>query len=93
MTDPFSIVTLLCYSGQGSNEHFRLFDSELSEHIPVVNCSIADTRIVGRLCCGNRRGLLMPNTTTDQELQHVRNSLPDKVILILDCETSVQRMI
>ncbi len=28
---------------------------------------------------GNRHGLLVPNTTTDQELQHIRNSLPDSV--------------
>lgn len=27
----------------------------------------------------NRRGLLVPTTTTDQELQHLRNSLPDEV--------------
>lgn len=28
---------------------------------------------------GNRHGLLVPNATTDQELQHIRNSLPDSV--------------
>ena len=28
---------------------------------------------------GNRHGLLVPHTTTDQELQHLRNSLPDSV--------------
>jgi len=36
-------------------------------------------------CCnllilsGNKHGLLVPNTATDQELQHIRNSLPDEV--------------
>src|SRR4051812_44128862 len=30
---------------------------------------------------GNRNGLLVPNTTTDQELQHLRNSLPEAVAL------------
>lgn len=28
---------------------------------------------------GNRHGLLVPNSTTDTELQHLRNSLPDTV--------------
>lgn len=28
---------------------------------------------------GNRHGLLVPSTTTDQELQQIRNSLPDAV--------------
>lgn len=27
----------------------------------------------------NRKGLLVPTTTTDQELQHLRNTLPDEV--------------
>ena len=31
------------------------------------------------LCPGNRHGLLVPNSTTDQELQHIRDSLPDTV--------------
>jgi translation initiation factor 6 len=31
------------------------------------------------MCAGNRHGLLVPATTTDQELQHLRNSLPDAV--------------
>lgn len=31
------------------------------------------------MCVGNRHGLLVPNSTTDQELQHIRNSLPDSV--------------
>jgi len=31
------------------------------------------------LLSGNKNGLLVPNTTTDQELQHIRNSLPDSV--------------
>lgn len=27
----------------------------------------------------NRKGLLVPTSTTDQELQHLRNSIPDSV--------------
>ncbi|KAJ3121781.1 Eukaryotic translation initiation factor 6 [Nowakowskiella sp. JEL0407] len=56
-----------------------VFESELGDVIPVVHTSIGGTRIIGRLCVGNRHGLLLPNSTTDQELQHLRNSLPDSV--------------
>merc|ERR1739848_87419 len=31
------------------------------------------------MCTGNKNGLLLPNNLTDQELQLVRNSLPDEV--------------
>ena len=30
---------------------------------------------------GNRNGLLLPNTTTDQEMMQIRNSLPDEVVV------------
>ncbi len=33
----------------------------------------------GNISKGNKRGLLLPNTTTDQELLHIRNSLPDEI--------------
>ena len=58
-----------------------MFESELSGVIPVVHASIAGTRIIGRLTVGNRHGLLVPSTTTDQELQHLRNSLPESVAI------------
>ena len=31
------------------------------------------------IICRNRKGLLVPTSTTDQELQHLRNSIPDEV--------------
>lgn len=63
----------------GSENFYSIFEGELSETIPVVHTSIAGCRIIGRMCVGNRHGLIVPNTTTDQELQHIRNSLPDSV--------------
>ncbi|KAL4332699.1 hypothetical protein GQ457_07G018780 [Hibiscus cannabinus] len=65
----------------GSENFYSAFESELVDVIPVVKTSIAGTRIIGRLCAGNKNGLLVPHTTTDQELQHLRNSLPDQVVV------------
>jgi translation initiation factor 6 len=65
----------------GSENFYSVFESELSDVMPIVHTSIAGTRIIGRLTVGNRNGLLVPNTTTDQELQHLRNSLPDSVAI------------
>merc|ERR1712025_1088242 len=66
--------------GVGASENFySVFEGELSDQIPVFHASIANTAIVGTLSVGNRHGLLVPNNTTDQELQHIRNSLPDSV--------------
>lgn len=58
---------------------FSVFEAELSETIPVIHTSINGCRIIGRLTVGNKNGLLVPNATSDVELQHIRNSLPDNV--------------
>jgi len=63
----------------GTANFYSLFESELAETIPVVHASIAGCRIIGRMTVGNKNGLLVPSTTTDQELQTIRNSLPDTV--------------
>lgn len=74
------LTNAYCLVGIGSSENFYSFvEAELTDVIPVIHCSIAGTRIVGRVTVGNRHGLLVPNATTDQELQHIRNSLPDSV--------------
>ncbi|XP_021911239.1 eukaryotic translation initiation factor 6-2-like [Carica papaya] len=50
----------------GSENFYSAFEAELADVIPVVKTSIGDTRIIGRLCAGNKNGLLVPHTTTDQ---------------------------
>lgn len=71
-----------CLVGVGGSENFySVFEAELGDTVPIVHTSIAGTRIIGRLVVGNRHGLLLPSTTTDQEMQHLRNSLPDSVAI------------
>jgi translation initiation factor 6 len=65
----------------GSQNFYSAFEAQLADHIPVVHCSIASTKIIGRLCVGNKNGLILPNTVTDLEMQHLRNSLPDSVVV------------
>ncbi|KAL4234896.1 eukaryotic translation initiation factor 6 [Mactra antiquata] len=74
------LTNTYCLTAIGGSENFySVFEGELGEAIPVVHCSLAGCRIIGRMCVGNRHGLLVPISTTDQELQHIRNSLPDSV--------------
>jgi len=65
----------------GSENFYSTFESELADVIPVVKASIAGTRVIGRMCVGNKNGLLLPSATTDQELLHLRNCLPDSVVV------------
>jgi translation initiation factor 6 len=65
----------------GSQNFYSVFEADLADHIPVVQTSIAGTRIIGRMCAGNKNGLIVPTSTTDQELLHLRNSLPEGVLI------------
>lgn len=44
-----------------------------------MHASVAGCRIIGRLSVGNKNGLIVPSSTTDVELQHIRNALPDEI--------------
>ncbi|BEI84081.1 hypothetical protein CcaverHIS002_0406850 [Cutaneotrichosporon cavernicola] len=71
-----------CLTALASSSNFySVFEAELADVVPIIHTTIAGTRIVGRLTAGNRHGLLVPSTTTDQELQHLRNSLPPSVAI------------
>lgn len=77
-----NLTNAYCLTAVGGSENFySAFESELADHIPVIHASIAGCRFVGRVTVGNSKGLLVPSTTTDQELQHLRNALPDGVVV------------
>eukprot|EP01084_Bolivina_argentea_P041033 75717_1 len=76
LTNAYALVSI-----GGSEDFYSVFESELGEHIPVVHTSINGCHFVGRVTVGNKRGLLVPSTTADQELQHLRNSLPDSIVI------------
>lgn len=79
LADPHSSYCLTALAS--STNFYSVFEAELADVIPIIHTTIGGTRIVGRLTAGNRHGLLVPSTTTDQELQHLRNSLPPQVAI------------
>jgi len=80
----FALLTnAYCLLGmKACQNHFTVLEDELSEKIPVVHTSIAGCRTVGRMCVGNRNGLLLPTICTNLEMKHIRSSLPDEVSII-----------
>lgn len=76
LTNAYCIVAL-----GGAENFYSVFEAELADHIPVIKTSVSGTRLVGRVTVGNKNGLLLPNTCSDQELMHIRNSLPDEIVV------------
>ena len=44
-----------------------------------MKTSLAGCRVIGRMCVGNKKGLLVPEATTDLELEHLQRELPYSV--------------
>ena len=64
------LTNTYCLVGVGASANFySTIEGELAEQIPVIYCSVAGVKIVGRVTTGNRHGLLVPDSTTDGELQ------------------------
>lgn len=77
-----NLTNSYCLTAFGGSENFySVFENELPHEFPIIKASIAGTRLIGRMTIGNKNGLLLPNSITDQEAGHIRNSLPDSVIL------------
>ena len=74
LTNKYCLVSI-----GGSENFYSVFESELVPYMPVIHCSIAGTRIIGRLTAGNKNGLLLPRNITDTELKNIRNSLPEEI--------------
>lgn len=61
------LTNAYCMVAAGGSENFySVFEAELADKIPVFQASVAGTRLIGRTTVGNRNGLLVPNTCTDQ---------------------------
>ncbi|TBU06964.1 translation initiation factor 6 [Hamiltosporidium magnivora] len=72
------LTNTYCITGRSLNKNFynEIFDKV---NIPVIETTINGIKTVGSQCQGNKNGLLVPITTTDQELYFLRNNLPDTV--------------
>ena len=74
------LTNKFCLIGSGRNDNFlTIFEDELSPVMPVIQASIGQCRIVGRLTVANSKGLLVPSITTEMELQVIKESLPEGV--------------
>lgn len=74
LTNTYALVAI-----DTSNNFSSIFERDLSHVLKICRCTIAGIKNVGNMTVGNRHGLLVPDQTTDQELQHLRNTLPDEV--------------
>eukprot|EP01053_Blabericola_migrator_P004977 Blabericola_migrator_1__4976@NODE_2589_length_2568_cov_11_915634_g1621_i0_p2_GENE_NODE_2589_length_2568_cov_11_915634_g1621_i0NODE_2589_length_2568_cov_11_915634_g1621_i0_p2_ORF_typecomplete_len226_score23_67eIF6/PF01912_18/1_1e67_NODE_2589_length_2568_cov_11_915634_g1621_i0312989 len=64
--------------GASQTSHIREM-LERSLNLPIVDITINGSSNIGSLIQGNRNGVLVPSTTQEREVQHLRESLPASV--------------
>ena len=70
-----------CIMSNGGSSSYKFIEEELSSHIPCFTATVAGLKVIGNLTVGNRKGLIIPTNCSDVELLHIRNSLPDDIIV------------
>ena len=63
-------------SSSGSDGFYESLNRELGDSVPIIKCTISGTKIVGRLTAGNKNGLLVPESTSEEEVKHLLEKLP-----------------
>ncbi|KAG5859887.1 translation initiation factor 6 [Encephalitozoon hellem] len=75
-----ALTNTYCVVGRSQSNNMLKFLQE-NVSIPIVETTINSIRSVGSQCRGNKHGLLVPHTITDQEIMHIRNTLPENVVV------------
>ena len=52
----------------GSDAFYHSFDINIGKDITVIPATISGMKIVGRMTTGNKNGLLVPESTTEEEM-------------------------
>lgn len=66
-------------SSKVHNTLMNLFVNKNDSEFSLVPCSINDFWGIGVMAIGNNKGLVLPYTTTDLELQEITDALPDSM--------------
>lgn len=66
-----------------SAEASESFENTVTSNVdvPIIKITIANTKIIGRMCVGNKNGLLVPETVTEEEWAVLKSGLPEGVQL------------
>jgi translation initiation factor 6 len=74
------LTNTYCIVGDGgSNNFYNIIETQLQNHISIIQTSIAGTNLIGSMLAGNNSGLLVPFNTTPQELATLKAQLPPHI--------------
>ncbi|EOB12769.1 eukaryotic translation initiation factor 6, partial [Nosema bombycis CQ1] len=75
-----SFANTYCLVGRSTSGNTLKFLLE-NVDMPIIETTINGISMVGSQVRGNKNGLILSSAPTDQELMHIRNSLPDHIMV------------
>mmetsp|Transcript_20971 Transcript_20971/g.17391 ORF Transcript_20971/g.17391 Transcript_20971/m.17391 type:complete len:216 (+) Transcript_20971:1-648(+) len=83
----FKLTNKYCLLPKNGPENFNnTVRKNLSSQCSIVECSISNTKLLGSMTQGNSKGLILPNTCTDQEFKDISAQISDKIEIIRTSE-------
>ncbi|ABW98020.1 eif6 (nucleomorph) [Hemiselmis andersenii] len=64
-----------------NDKSLKTIEKELKKNIPIIKTSILQSKCLGRLIIGNKKGLILPSETTFEEYQKIKKFIPENVIV------------
>lgn len=68
-----------CLIAPGTEVFKNTVRSTFGDKMPIIELTIAGMNIIGRMTAGNKNGLLVPMSTTEEEMAVLRAELPEGV--------------
>ena len=57
----------------------RILQKELKKKIPIIKTTVIQSKCLGRLIIGNKKGIILPYETTSDEFDKIQKYVPDTV--------------
>merc|ERR1711935_597057 len=71
------LTNTYCLVGAGfSDSHYETIHSALAGQMPVIPITIDGMHVFGRMCAGNSKGLIVPESITEEEMAVLESKLP-----------------
>lgn len=78
----FKITNSYCFVPYNvPDKCLKVMKSELKSFIPVIKTTIFQSKCLGRLIIGNKKGVILPFETDVNEFNKIKNSLPDDIVV------------
>lgn len=76
LTNSYCIVPL-----DINDKSLKFLQKGIKKNIPIIKTTILNSKCIGRLIIGNKKGIILPYETTFEEYQKIQKMVPETVVV------------